>query len=285
MRERAGILHRRSVARIAGAAVAAAGLAFIGLGTAGVGTITSVVGHATATSTETIVSITESCSGGVTTGVLTVDNAVAGDTVTLEVYAHSPGSGLWVPTGSTETITMVADQSTYDFSLTVGTPYVPNSGTDLYNALRVQVLSTTGTFDGTTTKSDSYECSGPTTSSSSTTSSTTSSSSSPTTTTTSLTTSSSPTTTSSSPTTTSSSPTTTTTTGAGGGLGVSTTTTTSPSVGVSSSASTEASGVLGISTTTPGTGADTEFGAGLAMLMLGGGLLVGSTRLGRRKRP
>jgi len=42
--------------------------------------------------------------------------------------------------------------------------------------------------------------------------------------------------------------------------------------------------VLGITTTTPSTGADTEFGAGLALLMLGGGLVFGSTRLSRRKR-
>jgi hypothetical protein len=47
---------------------------------------------------------------------------------------------------------------------------------------------------------------------------------------------------------------------------------------------TGASGVLGTSITTPSTGADTEFGAGLALLMLGGGLVFGSTRLNRRKR-
>jgi hypothetical protein len=62
--------------------------------------------------------------------------------------------------------------------------------------------------------------------------------------------------------------------GASGSLGI--------QVSTSSSAS-GAGGVLGVTTTTPSTGADTQFGAGLALLILGGGLIVGSTR--RSKRP
>jgi hypothetical protein len=292
--------------RIAGAAIGIAGLAFIGLGTAGVGTITSSVAAVAASS------------GDNNSGDVWLDNVgqPAGPG-----HEHDPhlqceninlwGNGLadssgtytidgWPPSGTGKQA--YADTWTYN---------TPTEGDQVISVIQVAVLIANAQANGDAPinkqgyhfklqlvqdpqKHKTFWVNCPPT----TTSSTTTSSSSPTTTssTTSSTSSSSPTTTSStSPTTTtsSSSPTTTTTTsGGGGGLGESTTTTTTTGAGgginlslSSSSSGTGASGVLGISTTTPGTGADTEFGAGLAMLMIGGGLLVGSTRLSRRKRP
>ena len=59
-------------------------------------------------------------------------------------------------------------------------------------------------------------------------------------------------------------------------------TTTTSSGGTTSA--TPTTGVLGANTGTPSTGADIEFGLGVALALGGGGLMIGATRFGRRKR-
>ena len=178
--------HGRLGVRLAGAAVAAGGLALMGFGT--IGSPLSAGALASPTTSQAITSISVSCSSLVTTGTLSVSGAVTTDKVTLEVFAHNPGDGTWTATGATTTITMAAGMSDYSYSIS-GVPASfadgtvtgddgndsldPDSSGDDFNAWRVQVSSTVGTFDGTTTKSDSYECPGTTTSTTSSTSSTT----------------------------------------------------------------------------------------------------------------
>src|SRR5579859_3105625 len=284
-------LSRVVATRIAGAAVGIAGISLMGFGTVASPTVLqfasvdSTIGIGNLpllSSSQTIVSISENCSSGVTTGTLTVNNPVAGDTVTLGVYAHQDpnGDGVWHYTGGSTTITMMSGQTTYPFTISsVPAAYSdgPVSGEpgndskdadgngDDYNSWRVQVTNHSGTFAGLTTKSLSYKCSaaGTTTTSSTTASSSTSTTSSRTTT---STTSSSP-----------GSSTTTTTPGSS--------TTTAPGTSTTSKATTStAAGVLGASTSTPSTGAGIAFGAGLGLLILGGGLLFGARPLLRRRK-
>jgi len=98
----------------------------------------------------TIESITADCSGG---GVLTVSSPVAGATVTLVVTYHVPGGGsTWTSTEQTATITLVDGQTDYPYTIDVVTG-VPAEA----NSIRVEVLGTSGaTFNGTTTKSESF---------------------------------------------------------------------------------------------------------------------------------
>lgn len=148
-------LSRTLAIRIAGAVVFTAGLALMGIGTIS-SPVTGGNFKGVVTTVQTIVSISENCTNGTTTGTLTVLNPVAGDTVTLEVYAHSIVTGDWVATGATDIITMVANQTTYSYSISnIPSQYLDTS---VYNTLRVQVYSTTGTFAGTTTKGVSYVC-------------------------------------------------------------------------------------------------------------------------------
>lgn len=49
------------------------------------------------------------------------------------------------------------------------------------------------------------------------------------------------------------------------------------------STSTMTTAVLGVATATPSTGADVEFGAGLALMFAGGGLVAAGARLGRKQ--
>lgn len=74
----------------------------------------------------------------------------------------------------------------------------------------------------------------------------------------------------------------TTTTVTGGTPGSSTSSGSSSSSSTSSPTTTSA-GVLPATTTTPGTGADVEFGAGLLLLVAGGGLVAFASRIARRK--
>jgi hypothetical protein len=160
--------------------------------------------------------------------------------------------------------------------------------------------SSTSSDTGTTSSNDpTVSTSSDTTGSSSATSSaapitTSSSTSSPTaTTTSSSTTSTAPPTTSSSsasnaPTTTSSSTNSAAPTTTARGDPPASTTTGSSSAGASTShpaSSSDPSAVLGNGTSTPSTGADIQFGAGLALLTLGAGLIFGSSRRTRRTRP
>jgi hypothetical protein len=286
-------LSRVVATRIAGAAVGIAGISLMGVGTvasptvlqfASVDSTVSIGNLPLLSSSQTIVSISENCSSGVTTGTLTVNNPVAGDTVTLGVYAHQDpnGDGLWHYTGSSTTITMVSGQTTYPFTISsVPAAYSdgPVSGEpgndskdadkngDDYNSWRVQVKTASGTFAGRTTKSGSYDCSAAGT------------------TTTSSTTASSSTSTTSSHTTTSTTTTTPGTTSTSGGTPGSSTTATAPGTATTSKATTStAAGVLGASTSTPSTGAGIAFGAGLGLLILGGGLLFGARPLLRRRK-
>ena len=50
------------------------------------------------------------------------------------------------------------------------------------------------------------------------------------------------------------------------------------------STSTMTTAVLGVATQTPSTGADVEFGAGLALMFAGGGLVAAAARLGRKQK-
>ncbi|HEX6538931.1 MAG TPA: hypothetical protein VF155_07110 [Candidatus Dormibacteraeota bacterium] len=330
----AGPLTTKFAARAVGSLVGAAGLTLMGAGT--LGSPTGVFAD-NGGGTQTITAITEQCAGAVTGGVLSVSNAVAGDIAVLEVYAHKPGSSVFEPTGATTIVTMVSGQSDYNYTISgvpsqfqdgtvtgdTGDAADPDAAGDDYNTWRVQVLSVTGIFDGTTTKTVSYDCTGSTTTtttttdatttsqtsshtttstdsstSSTTTSSTSSSSSSHSTTSssTSQTTSSQPTTSSTSSTTHTTSHTdpstettshTSNTTSSATSTGSSSTSSTPPSTTTSSgntSSTTPSAGVLGASTGTPSTGADVEFGLGVALALGGGGLMIVASRFGRRKR-
>jgi len=61
------------------------------------------------------------------------------------------------------------------------------------------------------------------------------------------------------------------------------TTTTDQTSTATVSNTSHASGVFGISTSTPNTGADTEFGIGLLLVVLGGGVTAGAGRLRHRR--
>lgn len=350
-------------ARLAGSVVGVAGITLMGAGT--FGSPAGVLADGGEGGGQSITGISESCAQAVTTGFLTVSNPVAGDTVTLQVYAHKPGSGTYDPTGATETITMVSGQTSYSYTIS-GVPASFSDGTvsgsdsddsapgdtpaDDYNTWRVQVDSTTGSFSGDTTmKTVSYDCTGATTTTTS--STTTQSTSSATTSTTSHktttvtdpctmheddqdgttctttsshsttstdddttstashTTSATSSTSSSTPTTTSSSSTNSSSSTTSGSL--TTTSTESNTSSTSKSTSSESStsntsnasgatttlssvsstsdanpstGVLGASTTAPSTGADIEFGFGIALLLGGAGVMIGATRINRNKR-
>ena len=351
-------------ARLAGSVVGVAGITLMGAGT--FGSPAGVLADGGEGGGQSITGISESCAQAVTTGFLTVSNPVAGDTVTLQVYAHKPGSGTYDPTGATETITMVSGQTSYSYTIS-GVPASFSDGTvsgsdsddsapgdtpaDDYNTWRVQVDSTTGSFSGdTTTKTVSYDCTGAaitTTSSTTTTQSTSSATTSTTshktttvtdpctmheddqdgttctttsshsttstdddtTSTASHTTSATSSTSSSTPTTTSSSSTNSSSSTTSGSL--TTTSTESNTSSTSKSTSSESStsntsnasgatttlssvsstsdanpstGVLGASTTAPSTGADIEFGFGIALLLGGAGVMIGATRINRNKR-
>lgn len=242
------VRRKRIAVRLVGIAGAAGGLALMGFSTFG-GPL--ALGGAASAATETIQSIVETgCSAGVTSGTLTVTDAVSGDKVVLKVTAHKPGSSTFDDTGATVTITMVSGTSSYDFTIS-GVPAQFQDGTvsgddgndsadpdpagDDYNTWRVEVDSVVGTFDGTTAKSDSYGCTGgSSSSSSSSTSSTTAGSGS-------------------------------TSSGAG-------------------STSTLSTGVRGATIAVPATGADVEFGLGLALTLAGCGLTALASGVGRRSK-
>lgn len=242
--------RKRIALRLVGVAGAAGGLALMGFSTLG-GPL-ALGGAASAFTTETIQSIDETgCSGAVTSGTLTVANAVTGDKVVLKVTAHKPGSSTFDDTGATVTITMVSGTSSYDFSIS-GVPAAFQDGTvsgddgndsadpdaagDDYNTWRVEVDSVVGTFDGTTTKSASYDCTGGSSSSST-------------------------------------SPNSSTSAGQGGG-----------STSSAGSASTLSTGVLGLAIAVPSTGTDVEFGLGLALTIAGCGLFALAGGVGRRSK-
>jgi hypothetical protein len=200
---------------------------------------------------------------------------------------------------ASESVTFLGIDSTTT-STTSSTPTTSSTTQSSSSAISSSAPTTTSSDTGTTSSNDPTVSTGSnTTQSSSTTSSTTptttssSTSSTTPTTTSSSTTSATPATTSSSsssnaPTTTSSStnsaaPTTTAT-----GDPPASTTTGSSSTGASTTrpaSSSDPSAVLGNGASTPSTGADIQFGAGLALLTLGGGLIVGSSRRTRRTRP
>jgi hypothetical protein len=85
---------------------------------------------------------------------LTVTNPVAG-TITLKVTGHTPGSD-FVDTGAFKTVTIVPGQTTYDVCFDDVTQLIAGQG---FNTLRVEFESSTiSPLDGTTTKSDSFNC-------------------------------------------------------------------------------------------------------------------------------
>lgn len=99
------------------------------------------------------ISVTNDCFAASTSGVLTVDNAPAGDQVTLEIFAfdHSGQSigvpdwaGNWVGTGAETTVTLVRDQTAYPYTISgLAAKYLGSP----YEYLQVQV-SATRPWDG-----------------------------------------------------------------------------------------------------------------------------------------
>jgi hypothetical protein len=295
----ADILGTGPGTRVAGAAIGIAGLAFIGLGTAGVGTITSVVGHATTQGatdcpTDLKAAATDTDATGVPHGDACLLEAKEGLTAVQENVTNDCGSfGLTAnPTTDGWVFVLPGEHAVFgdsfwavfavDVNGTITTVLVP--GTVQSNAKFVVVSAPAGsvlleayataTVDGVTTTEfftltgTCLATSSSTSSSSSSPASSSSSSSSPASSSSSSSSPASSSASSSSPASSSAA-----SSEASGNLGIST----------SSSSASGAGGVLGVTTTTPSTGADTQFGAGLALLILGGGLIVGSTR--RSKRP
>jgi hypothetical protein len=284
----ADILGTGPGTRIAGAAIGIAGLAFIGLGTAGVGTIT---GGATLLATP-IDCQTAPPTGACLHETSTQEGATAvsfgGNDCDFETRQATMDGFLFVlPAAEGTAFDSLSAQfdvggvlHSYTGTVVISHPKFAFVAAPLGATLLEATAVVTGGPAGTPADGGSQAtppffnltgtCAGTgTTTSTTNTSSTTKTVTSPTTTT--LT---SPTTT------TVTSPTTTTTTGAGGGLGV----TTTSSSATSEVASVNVGGVAGISTTTPSTGADAQFGAGLGLLTIGGGVLFGSNRLNRKKR-
>jgi hypothetical protein len=192
-------------------------------------------------------------------------------------------------TSSTPTTSSTTQSSSSTTSSSAPTTTSSDTGTTSASDPTVSTTSTTTSSSAPTTTSSPTTSTTPTTTSSSTTSNAP-------TTTSSSTTSSTPTTTSGSttvnapnaPTTTSSSTSSATpTTTAAGDPPASTTTGSSPSGAPAThpGSSGDPGAVLGTSTSTPSTGADIQFGAGLALLTLGAGLIFGSSRRTRRTRP
>jgi hypothetical protein len=107
----------------------------------------------------TITTITVSCdTTGKACGVLTVNNPVGGETVTLVLTAHQTGSAVFTSTGVTTTITLVDGQTEYPFCITVPTQYLDTS---VYNTLRIEVQSASAGIQGTDTKTLSFTCTEP----------------------------------------------------------------------------------------------------------------------------
>lgn len=100
--------------------------------------------------TPTITSIDADCSGS---GTLTVDNPVAGATITLVLTYKMPGKGNneFVQTSNTTTVTLVAGQTSYPFTIDTTTGVPSNA-----NTVRVEVKSTSIGVNGETTKSGSF---------------------------------------------------------------------------------------------------------------------------------
>jgi len=98
--------------------------------------------------TPKITSITADCTGN---GTITVNNAVTGATITLVLTFKSPGDSTFTATNNTTTITLVAGQTSFPFTIDTTTG-VPSSA----NTVRVEVQSTSIPVDGTDTKSVSF---------------------------------------------------------------------------------------------------------------------------------
>ena len=244
-----GLAARRFTVRLTGAAIATGGLALLGLGTVGSPVVSGGGAQLVSDTTTSVTGITVNpCTGGTATGTVTVSNPMNGETLTLEVTYHTPGSSTFVPTGGTETIDIVAGTTTYDYSISF-------TGVSGANTYRVEIVGATPTAswnaNSLNAKSDSFSCAAPLTTTSSTTSTTSTAPGSSTTSSTTSVTSNTP-----------------------GTVITSTNRTTVTS--------TAAAGVRGATTGTPSTGADVEFGLGLGLMIGGAGLALGAGPLFRR---
>lgn len=77
------------------------------------------------------------------------------------MYAHQPGSGNWVATGAEVTVDTTKSSLSYPYQIVgIPTAYFDTSN---YNSMRIQIAAATptGTWAGTTTKSDSYSACNP----------------------------------------------------------------------------------------------------------------------------
>lgn len=262
---------RRITVRLTGAAIATGGLALLGLGTMGSPVVTGGGAQLVATTLSSVTGISVSCTAGGAAGTVTVSSPQNGETLTLQVFSHTPGDANFVPiAGATEVIDISAGTTTYSYSIA----FAPVAGANTY---RVEIVGATpvGSWDSsasgspdTNTKSASFSCGAASTT---TTSSTSTTSSTPETSTTSTTTS-----------TPGSSTTSTTSNTPGSSTSSSSHTTTVPGTVVTSSG--VGAGVRGASTGTPATGADAEFGFGLGLMIGGGALALGAGRLFRGKK-
>jgi len=132
----------------------------LGLGALGAVAIFAVTAAVAAACTITGITVNGDCFDYDVSGTLKLDASQTG-TITLEVFAHSPGSGNWVATGAEVTVDTKSSQLSYPYQI-VGIP-TAYFNTSKYNSMRIQIVGTTpkGSWAGTTTKSFSYSACDP----------------------------------------------------------------------------------------------------------------------------